>query len=63
MQYLWIQQEIRDRKLHVRKVGTDSNPADLLTKPLSSEKIGACMQMMGFTIDCSRAVTAPALTT
>ena len=42
----------------MKKVRTDSNAADLLTKPLNGDKIGICMQMMGYSLDSSRASTA-----
>ena len=33
--YLWIQDEVRSRRLHVRRVRSEDNIADLGTKPLS----------------------------
>ena len=35
VQYLWIQHEVKEGKLNVKKVGTNNNPADLLTKATS----------------------------
>ena len=61
VQYFWIQKEIEEGKLIVTKVGTDSNPADLLTKPFNGDKMAGYMQMMGYRLDSSRASTAPTL--
>ena len=61
VRYLWIQQEIKEGKVNVKKVGTDSNPADLLTKALNRDKIAGHMRMMGYRLDSSRASTAPTL--
>eukprot|EP00974_Lingulodinium_polyedra_P029052 2800274-Lingulodinium_polyedra.AAC.1 len=35
-QWLWIQQEVRGKRVQVRKVAGSTNPADLMTKPLSA---------------------------
>ena len=35
MQYLWIQEAFMSRRFVTKKVGTNVNPADLMTKPLS----------------------------
>jgi hypothetical protein len=37
VQYLWIQDEVRKKNLTVGKVGTEENPADMLTKFLKTE--------------------------
>ena len=60
VQYLWIQHEVKEGKLTVKKVGTNNNPADLLTKAMNGEKVMKYMGEMGFDID-SRASTAPTL--
>ena len=38
VQYLWIQQHVFEERLHVAKVGTDANPADILTKHLGPRR-------------------------
>ena len=61
VQYLWIQHEVKEGKLTVKKVGTNNNPADLLTKAMNGEILMKYMAEMGFDIDNSRASTAPTL--
>ena len=45
MQNLWIQEACESGGLTTRKVGTNVNPADLMTKPLARPKIE---QLMGY---------------
>ena len=61
VQYLWIKHEVKEGKLTVKKVGTNNNPADLLTKAMNGETMMKYMAEMGFDIDNSRASTAPSL--
>ena len=51
VQYLWIQHEVKEGKLIVKKVGTNNNPADLLTKAMNDDKMMKYMAEMGFDID------------
>ena len=54
VQYLWIQHEVKEGKLTVKKVGTNNNnPADLLTKAINGEKLTKYLAEMGFDIDNS----------
>ena len=46
---LWLQQEIKEGRLHVHKVDTKANPADLGTKPLSKEEVERHVHAMGLT--------------
>ena len=39
-QFLWVQEAVRDGRFSVKKIGTNDNPADLMTKGLRGEKIG-----------------------
>ena len=48
IQHLWLQQACKSQRLSCTKVHTDLNAADLMTKPLSSERIRYLMQQMGF---------------
>ena len=61
VQYLWIQREVKEGKLTVKKVGINNNPAELLTKAMNGEKMMKYMAEMGFDIDNSRASTDPTL--
>ena len=47
VQYLWIQQEIAERRFALEKVRTDANPADLFTTPLNREVIDKHLVTLG----------------
>ena len=57
-QYLWIQQEIAERRLALEKVRTDANSADLLTQPLSREVIDKHLVTLGVQLYRERAGAA-----
>ena len=59
VQYLWIQQEVRDGRLDVAKVNTLENMADLFTKALTADTIEKHMKNLGLSTYTSRAATAP----
>ena len=61
VQYFGIQHEVKEGKLIVKKVGTDNDPADLLTKVMNGEKVMKYVAETGVDIDSSRASTAPTL--
>ena len=44
---LWLQQEVKEKKLSVHKVDTKVNPADLGTKSLTSEEIAKHVETLG----------------
>ena len=46
-QALWVQSKVKEKTIELRKVRGDSNPADLLTKPLDGRRILALMRIMG----------------
>ena len=48
MQNLWIQEASKNGPFTTRKVGTNVNPADLMTKPLAKPKIEQLMGIMGY---------------
>jgi len=57
---LWIQQAVRSRRVDLRKVAGDNNPADLYTKHLASrDKVGQLVALMGCLYRTGRAETAP----
>ena len=47
MQNLWIQEASKSVRFTTRKVGTNVNPVDLMTKPLAMRKIEQLMGIMG----------------
>ncbi len=46
VQYLWIQEQVRLKRIQVEKVSTHTNPADMLTKHLDEIKRQALMSHM-----------------
>ena len=63
--YLWIQQEVKSKKLDIRKVNTHENPADILTKGVTWEVLRRHMQFMNFAptdVDDDAALTINAVT-
>eukprot|EP00973_Karenia_brevis_P015852 2169839-Karenia_brevis.AAC.1 len=49
---LWLQKEVRDGKLVVEKVFGESNPADLMTKVLSSKDVENRLSSMSMERKC-----------
>ena len=61
---LWVQQAVRSRRIDLKKVLGDENPADLLTKhSLSQERIGKLVDLFGCRYRDGRAQSAPKLRT
>ena len=58
VQYLWVQEEVAEGRLDLRKLSTHSNPADALTKVLSKDKADMYMKDMGMEYVHSRSDTA-----
>ena len=59
---LWVQQQVRDGSLEIRKVRGDVNPADLFTKHLSSEvRVTELLKLFGCHFASGRAEGAPQL--
>ena len=48
MQNLWIQEASKTGRFTTRKVGTNVNPANLMTKPMAKPKIEQVMGIMGY---------------
>ena len=61
VQYLWIQDEVEKKTLEVKKVNTKENPADLFTKPLPATIIEDHTRRLYFSLDDTRAKSAPTL--
>ena len=61
VQYLWIQDEIREKRLSLDKVHTNENPADMITKASKAETLHYHYTNLGLRSETSRAKTAPRL--
>ena len=48
VQYLWLQQMMKQDWLTIRKIRGDSNPSDVLTKPKALKEIMELMDGLGF---------------
>jgi len=61
-QTLWIQQAVRSGRIDLRKIGGEVNPADLLTKHMSSQdKLRRLVGLFGCKFASGRAALAPQL--
>ena len=49
VRYLWAQEALRSKKFEVRKISGETNPADVLTKPLSASEMVAKLAAVGAT--------------
>ena len=63
VQYLWVQNEVAEGRRLVKKIGTDDNPADLLTKALAQDKAEKHLEALDINLKKSRARSAPTLST
>ncbi len=61
VQYLWLQDKVRNGELEVTKVAGVANPADLLTKHLDIATLSGHLERLGFELRSDRAATAPTL--
>ena len=61
VRYLWIQGEVRDRKVNILKIDTHTNPADMMTKDVDSMKLFKHLKFMNCEANTGRADTAPQL--
>ena len=56
---LWAQQAVRSRRIELKKVLGEENPADLLTKPVPAELIRRHTASRGLVSESGRAESAP----
>ena len=59
---LWVQEKLRDKELTLHKVAGESNPADLLTKHVSSEVLARLLHILPLEWSSTRAAGAPTIT-
>ena len=57
--FLWVQERVRNGDLVVSKVWGGDNPADLLTKYLTRDKMDRCMLTFGLEHKDGRSAEAP----
>ena len=61
VQYLWVQERVREGQLRLRKVLGKNNPADMMTKAVSMETIQQHLKFMNFASLAGRAEKASKL--
>ena len=47
VRYHWLRSAIEDQLLQLKKIHTDENVADMLTKAVSKEKLELCVKLTG----------------
>jgi hypothetical protein len=61
---LWVQQAVRQKRIDLRKIAGERNPADIFTKhSLTREKLGSLISLFSCHYSSGRAETAPLLRT
>jgi hypothetical protein len=63
VQYIWIQEKVKNKDVSISKVPGADNPADLFTKYLASELMQKHLEKIGVEVNNNRAKTAPQLNT
>jgi hypothetical protein len=61
VQFLWVQDKIKDKSFTLHKVPGERNPADLMTKHLDAATAGKHLATLGFVHKDGRATVAPEL--
>ncbi len=61
VQYLWLQERVRNGEMSVKKVAGIDNPADLMTKHLAAHDMARHAESIGLETCTNRAETAPQL--
>ena len=54
VKYLWLQQKVADKVVHTKKIGTDGNVADLMTKALEPTRHHELMSRLPMTLVTAR---------
>ena len=47
LRFHWLRSAIKDQLLQLKKIHTDKNVADMLTKVVSKEKLELCVKLAG----------------
>ena len=48
LQHMWVQDSVKQGRFITKKVPTNDNPADLMTKALPADKVNHLVKIMGF---------------
>ena len=57
---LWVQEQVRNKKVHLHKVVGSENPADIFTKYVDYPILQKAMRTMNLVQESGRAASAPA---
>ena len=58
---LWVQEQVRYKKIHLQKVLGTENPADVFTKYVEHPAMSRALASMGLQMEPGRAASAPQL--
>ena len=47
MKFLTLFDEVEHERVHLTKISTDDNPADMMTKSLPTDKFTLCVNLIG----------------
>ena len=47
IKYNFIRDEVGHKRVHLANISTDDNPADMMTKPLPTDKCTLCVNLIG----------------
>ena len=61
VQYLWIQQQVRFKRLLIDKIHTAKNPSDMLTNNVNHDTLIDLTSRLGLSYDSGRSELAPQL--
>ena len=57
---LWVQEQVRAKKVHLHKVLGTANPADIFTKYVDAAPLHKALELMNLRQETGRAAAAPA---
>ncbi|CAA0841325.1 Unknown protein [Striga hermonthica] len=47
VRYHWLRQAVEEQQFKLEKIHTDENPADMMTKVVTGEKLQLCVELIG----------------
>ena len=63
VEYRWVQEQVRNKKVHLHKVQGSGNPADVFTTYVEHPVMSKALQFMNLKSEDGRAASAPAAAT
>ena len=47
VRYHWIREQVENESLYLKKISTDKNPSDMMTKVIPRNKFELCKELVG----------------